>query len=114
MTAKHGGKRAGAGRPAGAKARATIEHKRTLSEMAQEHTEDAIRTLAEIMKDDAAPPNARVAAVNVLLDRGYGKPRQEIDHSSTDGTMTPLTGFVLEVMDEADIPGDETAAGLPN
>lgn len=97
MTAKHGGKRSGAGRPAGAKSRATVENKRTLSEMAQEHSEDAIRTLASIMNDQEAPPNARVAAVNVLLDRGYGKPRQEVDHSSSDGSMTPITGFDIRV-----------------
>lgn len=105
MTVKHGGKRPGAGRPSGAKSRATIEHKRTLSEMAQEHTETAIQTLAEIMQDSEAPPSARVAAVNALLDRGYGKPRQEVDHSSSDGSMTPITGFDILV---ASAPASDT------
>lgn len=109
MTAKHGGKRSGAGRPAGAKSRATIENKRTLSEMAQEHSEDAILTLANIMKDCESPPNARVAAANALLDRGYGKPRQEVDHSSTDGSMTPITGFDIVVASAPASDADETA-----
>ena len=43
-------------------------------ELAREHTQDAIDTLARIMKSTKAPPAARVAAANSLLDRGYGKP----------------------------------------
>ena len=31
------------------------------------------------MGDETAPPAARVAAANSLLDRGHGKPRQELD-----------------------------------
>ena len=40
---------------------------------------EALETLAAIMKDTEAPPSARVAAANVILDRGYGKPPQSLD-----------------------------------
>ena len=33
------------------------------------------------MHDDKAPPAARVAAANALLDRGYGKPTQPISQT---------------------------------
>jgi hypothetical protein len=50
-----------------------------------QHSTDAIRTLAQIMKQPEAPYAARVAAAEALLDRGWGKPRQsheaEMTHS---------------------------------
>ena len=36
-------------------------------------------TLVDVLGDETAPPAARVAAANSLLDRGHGKPRQELD-----------------------------------
>ena len=39
-------------------------------ELAREHT---IEALDVIMLNEKAPPNARVAAANTLLDRAYGK-----------------------------------------
>jgi hypothetical protein len=47
-----------------------------VQELARSHTADAVTTLAEIMRDTAAAPAARVAAANALLDRGYWKPLQ--------------------------------------
>ena len=47
--------------------------------IAREWTPDSIQTLADIMKDVAAPPASRVAAANSLLDRGWGKPAQTVD-----------------------------------
>jgi hypothetical protein len=51
-----------------------------LEELAREHTEAAIRTLAEICSNKNAPAAARVAAA-VLLDRGWGKARQPAEHT---------------------------------
>lgn len=48
-------------------------------EAAREHTVAAIQTLADICRDVNAPPPARVSAASVLLDRGWGKPKQEHD-----------------------------------
>lgn len=46
--------------------------------LARSHTETALKTLAGIMEQSDAPPAARVAAANSLLDRGWGKPVQAI------------------------------------
>ncbi len=47
--------------------------------LARQYTEKAILTLVEIMGDEAAPRAARVSAATALLDRGYGKPTQQIE-----------------------------------
>jgi hypothetical protein len=49
-------------------------------ELAREHTETALATLAEISENKKLSPSARVAAATALLDRGYGKPTQPLDH----------------------------------
>ena len=38
-----------------------------------QHTIEALDVLVQIMLNEKAPPNARVAAANTLLDRAYGK-----------------------------------------
>lgn len=48
-------------------------------ELARNYTDDAINTLAEIMKDKKQNTSARVAAATELLNRGYGKPTQHIE-----------------------------------
>jgi hypothetical protein len=45
-----------------------------IRELARQHTAVAIETLVNVMKNAKAPPAARVAASNALLDRGYGRP----------------------------------------
>jgi Family of unknown function (DUF5681) len=51
--------------------------------LAQDYSEAAIATLVGIMNDRKAPPAARVAASNAILDRGHGKPPQTIDATNT-------------------------------
>ena len=41
-----------------------------VQELARQKSPEAIATLANIMNDEKAPPAARVAAANALLDRG--------------------------------------------
>jgi hypothetical protein len=60
-----------------------------VQELARQKSPEAITTLANIMHDEKAPPAARVAAANALLDRGYGKPTQPI--SQTLATIDPST-----------------------
>jgi hypothetical protein len=69
-----GGARPGAGRPKGSLNKATADIKAA----AQAYTEDALATLAQIMKAGESEA-ARVAAANSILDRGFGKPRQAVD-----------------------------------
>ena len=76
-----GGKRAGAGRPAGRRNKVTAD----IKGIAQSFGEEAIKSLVEIVRDGEAPHAARVSAVKELLDRGYGKAKQALEHS---GGMT--------------------------
>lgn len=38
-----------------------------------------VRILAGIARNPESPPNSRVTAASCLLDRGYGKPQQNIE-----------------------------------
>lgn len=75
--AAHGGYREGAGRPLGSVNKATKEHKTTLSELARSHSEEALETLVDVMRNGQSD-SARMAAATAILDRGYGKPTKEI------------------------------------
>lgn len=50
-----------------------------VSDLAKKHTEEALATLIEICTNTSAPPAARVQASVAILDRGWGKPVQQID-----------------------------------
>ena len=62
---------------------------RQVEELAREHTVDALKTLETIHKNKKAPPAARVAAANALLDRGWGKARQALEMGGPEGS--PIT-----------------------
>jgi uncharacterized protein (UPF0147 family) len=79
------------GRVAGTPNRVTY----ALMDMAQQYTEKALETLAEIMQDDTAPPAAKVSAANALLDRGHGKPMQS-STVAVDATVTATTTLTPE------------------
>lgn len=49
---------------------------RAADSLAREHTETAIKTVAEIMRDPLAENRDRLAAARDILDRGHGKPLQ--------------------------------------
>src|SRR5262247_1011022 len=53
------------------------------------YTDTAIKTLAGIMMEQTSPPMARIVAAKVLLDRGWGKPK-EMHHSGVDDNKTLL------------------------
>ena len=61
--------------------------------LAKEASEEAVKTLVEIMKDKAAPPAARASAANSILDRGWGKPQQTIE--ATVNTFERMTDAEL-------------------
>jgi hypothetical protein len=60
-----------------------------IESLARSHTRTAIKVLAGIMMEPTCQPMARVAAAKVLLDRGWGKPK-EMHHSEVDDNKTPL------------------------
>ena len=78
------------GRPKGSVNKVTAD----IRAAAQAYTDDALATLAQIMKAGASEA-ARVAAANSILDRGFGKPRQAMDVDAqvkTDVTVIELIG----------------------
>lgn len=75
-----GGKRPGAGRPKGAVNKATAD----IKALAQKYAPDALKTLHSIMQASESDA-ARVAAANSLIDRGYGKAPQAIQHQGHEG-----------------------------
>lgn len=79
-----GGKRPGAGRKKGAKDKATIEQKATLEELARSHTDTAVNVLVQVAQASESDA-ARVSAASAILDRGYGKARQAVEHTGKDG-----------------------------
>src|SRR5215469_1859131 len=72
------GRKRGKGRPfvkgqsgnPGGRSRAPLN----VQELARTHTEDAIQTLAECLRD----PRHKVAAAVALLERGWGRPTQVV------------------------------------
>jgi len=56
-----------------------LDDGRSVSDLAREHTARALAVLIEIMEKDEAAEAARVSAANAVLDRGWGKPKQDMD-----------------------------------
>jgi hypothetical protein len=55
--------------------------------LARAHTDAAVNTLVGIMNQEKSGPRARVAAAQVLLDRGWGKAAQIIAGDENDGPV---------------------------
>jgi len=68
----------------GGRPKAVLEDGRTLADLAREHTVEAVETLVEVMGDKQAPAAARVGAAGAILDRGWGKPKQDIGLDASD------------------------------
>lgn len=80
-----------------------------LRDLAREHTPAALKTLVEICVN-GENESARVVASNAILDRGYGKPSQELQHTGKDGealtTRVTLADEVLALIRDAKPKGD--------
>ena len=88
-----GGKRDGAGRPAGSPNRDTAASRAALAELVVGHVETAIETLAQIAKSGESEA-ARVSASVAILDRAYGRPGQAVEITDT----TPEQPSVIEIV----------------
>ena len=75
--ATKGGRREGAGRPAGVPNKATREQGARLSELAKSYTDIAFSTLVDVAMNGSSD-TARGAAANAILERGYGKPKADL------------------------------------
>ncbi len=69
------------GRKAGVPNKATRE----IRDIAQSYGEKAIREAGRLMTNAETEP-ARIAAINIILDRAYGRPAQAVKHEGAIGT----------------------------
>lgn len=92
MTA-HGGKRAGAGRPAG-----STSISKELRKAAQSHTEEALAVLVDIMTNTEHPQ--RLKAAELILARGHGAAKEEpasveIIHQFIEGKLSAIAACLM-------------------
>lgn len=64
-------------------------------DLARTHTEDAIKTLADLMNDPTERGVVRVAAAEALLDRAWGRPTQAVEASGPGGGPLQLAGVLI-------------------
>lgn len=51
---------------------------RTLTDLARDHTEKAVTALVGVLESAEASDAAKVSAATALLDRGWGRPKQDL------------------------------------
>jgi hypothetical protein len=68
-----------------------------LKELAAQYTEDSIHTLVAL-RDHAESEQVRLQAATALLDRGHGRPRQEIELGG-DKSITVIVNRGSHVLD---------------
>src|SRR5262245_5504458 len=78
-----------------------------IESLARSYTDTAIKTLAGIMMEQSCPPMARIVAAKVLLDRGWGKPKEM--HDVQTGDRETLTKVVREIVHVNQTPEDKAA-----
>lgn len=93
IKAGRGGIRPGSGRPKGKRSAKTLE----IEALAKRYAGDALRALQHIATKGESE-GARVSAATALLDRGYGKPRQALEHTGAEGGPL-LVSVTHEVID---------------
>ncbi len=92
-----GGKRPGAGRPKGSKSKSTlarlarrknleIPKEATLVALAREATADVLAMLKDIMGNTKERTADRIAAGRIILERGWGRPKERIEIDESPGT----------------------------
>jgi hypothetical protein len=64
--------------------------KRELIDVARERSPAALDKIFAIMNDEAAPPAVQLAAAGMILDRGYGKAKQEVSVENQGQTLEQM------------------------
>lgn len=78
--------------------------------LARSHTADALATLVAIMTNGDAPATARVSAANAVLDRAWGKPRQDFEFSASSDPVAAIQRARQRVHDRRTAAGALAAA----
>lgn len=81
--------------------------KRTVKELARVHTADAIEALAKIMRKSKYP-GLQLAAIEQLLNRGWGKPANSITGEDGEGAVTiNISEIRRTIVDPVEFDEDE-------
>src|SRR5690349_19796295 len=62
----------------GGRAKAVLPDGRSLMDLAREHTPKAVKALVEVLDHPTASEAAKVSAATAILDRGWGRPKQDL------------------------------------
>lgn len=81
--------------------------------LARAHTESAVKVLAGIMNETAAPHAARVSAATSLLDRGWGKPTQPIAGDDEADPLRMVSVIQRKIIDPNGDTGNSNGSGVP-
>ena len=71
---------------------AAEDPQQTLNRLIQSHSERVLQSLVEIVTGGESP-QARVAAANAILDRGYGKPKSPAEKESSKQVHVEIVKF---------------------
>lgn len=93
-----GGARRGSGRKRGSVQIAKNVDKIALAAYARKHAEAMIDELVELATT-AESEAARVSAINAVLDRGFGKPPQDIDIGNPEGEEFAVGSSAQKIID---------------
>jgi type IV pilus biogenesis protein CpaD/CtpE len=83
---------------------------RPIRELAGEHSEGAIRTLALIAGDDRQATAARVAAIRELLDRAHGRPTARIEAQLPAGSPAEVGHAAIQAALSGHLPIEQLQA----
>lgn len=95
----------GKGRPKGALNRVT----KSVRELAGQHSEAAIKTLAMIAGDDQQQAQARIAAIRELLLRAHGQPSARIEAQLPAGTPAEMGAAAIKAALSGALPVEQLA-----
>ena len=79
-----------------------------VQDLARQHTAEAIKTLALIMRDKKAPAAARAMASNSILDRAYGRPPQTVNANVAQRPVNDMTDAELLAIAASEPDAPET------
>ena len=82
-----------------------------VKELARTYTAEAIGTLASIMKNDEAPPAARVKASESLLDRAWGKAESTTNLTVSKDVRDLSTAEILAALAATGVVAQEAGGG---
>lgn len=81
-----------------------------IRDLARQHTETCMRTLAEIAGNPDARDTSRVAAINTLLGYGWGRPNVAVDLTQHKSPLDDLDAATLAALADALESGTADAA----